>query len=69
MRAPSFPSESFSRTPARKQQRKPELAARLAEGKLQNAGCLGLDVEFDALGRVKIMDMELMFDSQVVTGH
>ena len=50
-------------------QRKPELCARLAEGKLQNGGCLGLEVEWDARGRARIVDADLLFDSKVIVGH
>lgn len=46
----------------------PALAARLAEGKLQNGGCLGLRLQFSK-GRVRITDARLMYGSAIVARY
>ncbi len=49
-------------------QAQPDLAAKLAQGKLQNGGCLGLRLQFSR-GRVRIVDARLMFGSSVVARY
>lgn len=44
----------------------PQLAQRLQEGKLQNGGCLGLDMQFSR-GQARIVRARLLFDSQLVS--
>lgn len=46
----------------------PALAAKLAEGKLQNGGCIGLRLQFSR-GRVRIVDARLMFGSAIVARY
>ena len=46
----------------------PALAAKLADGKLQNGGCIGLRLQFSR-GRVRIVDAQLMFGSSIVARH
>jgi hypothetical protein len=46
----------------------PALAAKLADGKLQNGGCLGVRLQFSR-GRVRIVDARLMFGSAIVARY
>lgn len=46
----------------------PELTRQLKESKLQNCGCLGLDMEFDEEdGEPSIIDAKLMFLTRCVS--
>ena len=45
------------------------LAASLVDGKIHNGGCVGMEVEWDARGKVRIMDLKLMFGTHVDPPH
>ena len=46
----------------------PVLARRMREHKLENCGCLGIDVVFDDAGTPAVVDAKLMFGSDFVGG-